>query len=149
MHSRKSRRRYTITRAWHVLCSYGRRCSSSRENTQQIQGPIQERQHANKGRFILIRLRDWEAPDFKECDLLEVYDPNEIKQLQKIPSINMNAINRCIESIGCSTGTSSEKCTGEDIEFSADHVEDYGPGIPDSAISVTADTDDLVDFEDI
>ena len=102
-----------------------------------------------KGGIILIGLRDWEAPDFKECDLLEVYDPNEIKQLQKIPSINMTAINKCIESIGCSTGTISEKCTGEDIEFSTDHAEDYTSGIPDSTISVTAHTDDLVDIDDI
>ena len=38
---------------------------------------------------ILIGLRDWEAPNFKNSDLLEIYDPSLLNQLYSLPSFNI------------------------------------------------------------
>lgn len=42
------------------------------------------------GTIILAGLRDWEAPNFKSCDLLEVFDSNEVKQLRLISTIDLS-----------------------------------------------------------
>ena len=45
------------------------------------------------GGIVLIGLRDWEFPNFKNCDLLEVYDINDINALNKLvdlPCISNN-----------------------------------------------------------
>ena len=41
-------------------------------------------------KFVLVGLRDFEAPSYKNCDLLEVYDSTEVTQLFKIPSIDLS-----------------------------------------------------------
>jgi hypothetical protein len=38
--------------------------------------------------IVLIGFRDWEFPNFKNCDLLEVYDHNELNALNKIIDLN-------------------------------------------------------------
>jgi len=38
--------------------------------------------------IILVGLRDWEAPDFKICDLLEVYSYDDILHLRNIPHLS-------------------------------------------------------------
>ena len=38
--------------------------------------------------IILVGLRDWEAPDFKICDLLEVYSQDDIHHLRNIPHLS-------------------------------------------------------------
>jgi hypothetical protein len=43
-------------------------------------------------KFVLVGLRDFEAPLFKNCDLLEVYDSTEVAQLFKIPSIDLSIL---------------------------------------------------------
>jgi translation initiation factor IF-1 len=42
-----------------------------------------------KNSIILVGLRDWENPH-KNCDLLEIYDDNDLIQLKKIPSIDLS-----------------------------------------------------------
>ncbi len=45
--------------------------------------------HLSKDSFVLVGLRDWEAPDFKECDLLEVFDSHDASSLFSIfPSLS-------------------------------------------------------------
>jgi hypothetical protein len=39
---------------------------------------------------ILIGLRDWEEPNFKNCDLLEIYDTSSISILSSLPSFDIN-----------------------------------------------------------
>jgi len=58
------------------------------------------------GTIILAGLRDWEAPNFKDCDLLEVYDPNEVKQLRLISTIDFTLFLPFLE-INLGTGTHS------------------------------------------
>ena len=45
--------------------------------------------HLSKDSFVLVGLRDWEAPDFKECDLLEVFDSHDASSLSSLfPSLS-------------------------------------------------------------
>jgi translation initiation factor IF-1 len=79
------------------------------------------------GTMVLVGLRDWEAPNFKECDLLEVYDANEVKQIRQISSIDTRLINSYLDnhqSVGASSG-SAEETTDGGITFSTDAGVDY------------------------
>jgi hypothetical protein len=42
-----------------------------------------------KNSLLLVGLRDWENP-CKNCDLLEIYDDNDLIQLKKLPSIDLS-----------------------------------------------------------
>jgi translation initiation factor IF-1 len=101
-----------------------------------------------KGIVVLVGLREWEKPNYKECDLLEVYDPNEIKQLRKIPTVNMRSLDKHIESAG---GAIAESAETEDIEFTTDHAEEYTDFlIPEkSEDSTKAPIDDIIDFDEL
>jgi len=44
------------------------------------------------GSIIMIGLRDYEAPNYKTCDLLEVYDQNDVRILANMPSINVQPL---------------------------------------------------------
>jgi len=46
------------------------------------------------GRLVLVGLREWEAPHFKECDLLEVFDDFEIDSIKLLPNIDLSALYR-------------------------------------------------------
>ena len=61
------------------------------------------------GSTVLVGLREWEAPNFKHCDLLEIYDNNDLALLAKIPgfSISNTIIN-----------TPSETSNGDLVVFS-------------------------------
>lgn len=101
-----------------------------------------------KGIVVLVGLREWEAPNYKECDLLEVYDPNEIKQLRKIPTVNMRSLDKHIESVG---GAISENAETDDIEFSTDHAEEYTEGLLPEATDTNTkgQIDDIIDFDEL
>ena len=55
------------------------------------------------GSVVLIGLREWEEPNYKECDLLEVYDSNEVRQLMKNPSIDLSDLQKHIDAYGHSS----------------------------------------------
>ena len=106
-----------------------------------------------KGAVVLMGLREWEAPNFKEADLLEVYDSNEIKQLKKIPSINVRALERAIELYGGAAGIVDdgadedgvEFVTGEDADYMADVM---GSATADAKGSAATATEEIA-FDDI
>ena len=51
------------------------------------------------GSIILIGLRDWEGPDnFKICDLLELYDKDDIYLLKSIPTTLLYKLDKFIDS---------------------------------------------------
>jgi initiation factor 1A len=100
-----------------------------------------------KGTLVLVGLREWEHPDYKECDILEVYDNNEIKELRKISTIDIRSLDKYIESGDSSAGCESTN----DIEFSND-VCDYTSGlIPEDSADgeEPISTEELVDFDEL
>ena len=100
------------------------------------------------GCVVLIGLREWEHPNYKECDLLEVYEPNEVHQLMKNPSINFSQLQRYIDALGVSSdkGTTSSSGAG-DVEFSAE-TDYFSELIPSGTEYVEKSTDQGV-FEEI
>jgi initiation factor 1A len=100
----------------------------------------------NKGSIILVGMREWEKPNYKEVDLLEIYDANEVKQLHKIPTINMSVLDRFVESMtlgkgGGSTESAATVDDGSGITFSNDideTEEDYMASIMNTKSSTKA-----------
>lgn len=104
------------------------------------------------GCVVLAGLREWEHPNYKECDLLEVYDANEVRQLMKNPSIDFSELHKYIDSFGSSSASSEDAAIAStEIEFAADV--DYMDGlIPDNvgeSSEAAAFTEDIVDADDI
>jgi translation initiation factor IF-1 len=102
------------------------------------------------GSVVLVGLREWEDPNYKECDLLEVYDENEVRQLMKMPSIDFSELQKHIDAYGKSDAASS-KVDGRSIDIIFTEARDYNDGlIPIEENEVVAiDTEEIVDAEDL
>ena len=107
------------------------------------------------GCVVLVGLREWEHPNYKECDLLEVYDANEVRQIMKNPSIDFTELQRYIDTLGISVSATSDAAgatsSGADIEFATetDYTENL---IPEDAALPAGDIyeeADIVDADDI
>ena len=108
------------------------------------------------GSVVLIGLREWEEPNYKECDLLEVYDANEVRQMMKNPSIDLSELQIHIDTYSRGTGDTAASSidVGEtEIEFTEER--DYMEGlIPDSEevdapINENRKAESIVDIDDI
>jgi translation initiation factor IF-1 len=107
------------------------------------------------GSVVLVGLREWETPNYKECDLLEVYDTNEVRQLMKNPSIDLSDLQKHIDTYSRSSGdagSSSLEMNTSDIEFTDER--DYMEGlIPDASETDGATSsrmkEDIVDIDDL
>lgn len=105
------------------------------------------------GSVILVGLRDWEEPNFKECDLLEVYDANEVRQLMKNPSIDLSSLHRHIDMYN-STSDEATDSGYNGIVFTEDRDYNEGliPDVEDDAGAhkyTSATVEDIVDVNDI
>jgi len=90
------------------------------------------------GTMILIGLREWEAPKFKECDLLEVYDPNEVKQIRQISSIDTRLFIQYLDN-GHSGAADEDGVVEDGITFSTDCGTDYFADImPDMSTAASS-----------
>jgi translation initiation factor IF-1 len=107
------------------------------------------------GSVVLVGLREWEHPNYKECDLLEVYEANEVRQLMKNPSINFSELQKHIDTYSRGTGDAAASVdigAGADIEFAEDR--DYNDGLipeedPTATTTKEIHKEDIVDFDDI
>lgn len=109
------------------------------------------------GSVVLIGLREWEDPNYKECDLLEVYDQNEVRQMMRNPSIDLSELQSHIDTYSRDTGDSAAATidVGDaEIEFTEER--DYMDGlIPDSETTGDAEgkydphAEDIVDIDDL
>lgn len=54
-----------------------------------FRGRSKRNNFVTKNSIVLVGIRDWENPS-KNCDLLELYDDNDLIQLKKLPSINLS-----------------------------------------------------------
>jgi translation initiation factor IF-1 len=109
------------------------------------------------GAVVLIGLRDWEHPNYKECDLLEVYDANEIRQLMKIPSIDFSELQKHIDLNSSATNDANAAAASigcSDVVFEEDR--DYMEGLlpdendTDAAIPIGSnEKSEIVDIDDI
>jgi len=99
------------------------------------------------GSVVLVGLREWEDPNYKECDLLEVYSPNEVRQLMKNPSIDLSELQKHIDAHG-SAGDASLDAAAVEISFSEER--DYMDGlIPEDGEEESAEFGDGAKMEEI
>jgi translation initiation factor IF-1 len=79
------------------------------------------------GSVVLIGLREWENPNYKECDLLEVYDANDVRQMMKNPSIDLSELQCHIDTYSRGTGDSAAGSIdiGADAEIEFTEERDY------------------------
>ena len=101
------------------------------------------------GNIIMIGLRDYEAPNYKTCDLLEVYDANDVRILANMPSINIQPL-IAIQNAGYAS--SSGKSTEFNVQFSNDaEMPESITRTTAAAIAVSSSIieDDSADDEDI
>jgi len=71
------------------------------------------------GIFVLVGLRDYEKPNYKECDLLEIYSDQDVKRLITDPSIsNSRFFTQSTETIASGHDKHTGKITDDDIIFS-------------------------------
>ena len=93
--------------------------------------------------IILVGFRDWETPDYKICDLLEVYSYDDINHIRNIPT-HTHIIQHLLEH---DTTLSSFNNTIPHFVFSNIHEQDTTPHIP--PLHTEIDTFNHPDFDDI
>jgi hypothetical protein len=54
-----------------------------------FRGRSKRNNFVTKNSILLVGIRDWENP-YKNCDLLELYDDNDLIQLKKLPSLDLS-----------------------------------------------------------
>lgn len=94
-----------------------------------------------KGSLVLISLREWEAPNYKECDLLYVYEPHDIPQLS---AYDLSFYHAFIN------GGYSSKVGAEDITFSDNVIaEEDLPTNTKTMETKSAAVEELIDIDSI
>jgi len=103
------------------------------------------------GTMVLVGLREWEAPKFKECDLLEVYDANEMKQIRQMASIDTRVLQQYLDT-KISSGGGGDTAADDGIEFSTDAGVDYTADllpVSKDAGTIIKMAEDEIDIDDI
>ena len=83
-----------------------------------FRGRSKRNNFVTKNSVILVGLRDWENP-CKNCDLLELYDDNDLVQLKKLPSIDLSLFD--------SFSINSSSFNDDSIVFSNDNIHSISP----------------------
>jgi len=104
--------------------------------------------------IVLVGLRSWESDTNgkkRNCDIITVYDDNDIQQLQQLPNISIDAILSKIISQKTKNAKSIPDLENE-VEFSREQ-EEYsgGSGLPEMSLTeaFTVEEVDKIDISDI
>jgi hypothetical protein len=103
------------------------------------------------GSVILIGLREWEGPNYKKCDLLEVYDANEVRQLMTTPSVDITSLHRYIDMYNSASGEATDSgyteiVFTEERDYTDGLIPDMPEETPEACIS---GKEEIVDIEEI
>ena len=98
------------------------------------------------GSIVLVGLREWEAPNYKCCDLLEVYSQEDIRTLQAMPNITLPQDPKYRNTQNTNT-IQMTTLPEDDFQFSEDAVEQET--MLEKKEIFTTDEGGLVDFDDI
>ena len=94
-----------------------------------------------KDSIVLIGLRDWESPNYKNCDLLELYDSNDIRELKKMPDVKFSFLESLMTTNSIISGSDNNI-----VEFSND-IEPQN--VMPSDMPAIDEPVDIVDIDDI
>lgn len=107
-----------------------------------------QKRHNMIGLFavVLIGLREWEKP-YKNCDILTIYDANQVEQLKNIPSLKMDHVVKL--SLG-NTYSNNKTSSTNDVIFTEEHdvevnITNYSGTKKEFKLDIT----DEIDFDDI
>lgn len=114
----------------------------------------------NPGSIVMVGLHDWETPNYKKCDILEVYDDHEVRQLAEIPQIDISALIRLQQTGGISSISAADMDIVSQVVFStedADIMEDLNESVGLGATSTSTSSsaaifmvnDEIVNIDDI
>lgn len=113
-----------------------------------IRGKFRGRSKRNSivsvGKILLVGFREFEEPNFKVCDLLEIYEPNEVNELQKMPDINIK--NLIVQEN--TNGADSDDVLFTNDEYNMEDINRVNSVIENKDI-IETDDGDMVSFEDI
>jgi len=106
-----------------------------------FRGRSKRNNFVTKNSILLVGIRDWENP-YKNCDLLELYDDNDLIQLKKLPSLDLSLFDSFIS-------INSSSFNDDDIVFSNDTPSITPQHIPsfDSSLHHHSDVDFHSDFD--
>ena len=96
--------------------------------------------------LLLVGIRDWESEQ-KNCDMLELYDAEDVRQLRANPAVDLSAVDRHIVNIGTS-GHSTKQDT-EDLVFTNDVEIEYSDPMNTSSTELYRIGEEAIAFEDI
>jgi len=89
-----------------------------------FKGRFKRDNQVSVGALVLVGLREWEAPNFKECDLLEVYDASETRQLLKNTSIDLESLHINQGAVDADTSAAATADTVIEFDDRDDYAED-------------------------
>lgn len=123
----------------------------------QIRGKFKGRSKRNcivaVGKILMVGFRDFEAPNYKVCDLLEVYEANEVNELQKMPGINIQHL--ITQSISMDFGSSIKTTSDNLFEFSNEEScvrlehKNTLVSIDEDIIKTCSEEEEEIDFDNI
>jgi initiation factor 1A len=96
--------------------------------------------------IVLVALRDYEKP-YKNCDIMTIYNDNQIEQLRQIPSINIDHILN-IRLTNSGAGGGKYDNIDNYIEFSKDAT-DFEPIVSSDQEEFKLDEIDEINIDDI
>jgi len=105
-----------------------------------FRGRSKRNNFVTKNSIVLVGIRDWENP-YKNCDLLELYDDNDLIQLKKLPSLDLSLFDSFI------SFNSSSHFDDSDLVFTNESFTDSIP--PPQFIPSDFDSLHHIDFNDI
>jgi initiation factor 1A len=98
----------------------------------------------NLNSLVLVGLRDWENP-IKNCDIMSIYDSNDVEQLKNIPNIKIDHILHL--SLGAIAKNSVTITT--EVSFTEDAEQEYN-GMPASeTLKFNINDTEEIDVNDI
>jgi translation initiation factor IF-1 len=96
-----------------------------------------------KDTIVLVGLREWEHPNYKNSDLLELYDNTDIRELKKMPDVKFSFLESLM-----TTNISIHDNTNDSIYFSND-VDPQVVMPTDMPIIHDDHDDEIIDIDDI
>ena len=98
--------------------------------------------------IILVGLRDWETPDYKICDLLEVYSDDDIHHFRNIPSV-LSIIERLEHNNNNNNHNNNTTHLFEFSNSSIDNNNTINHNNNNNNNTITEDTFNTNDFDDL
>ena len=96
--------------------------------------------------ILLVGIRDWESEQ-KNCDMLELYDQEDVRQLRANPAVDLSTLDRCIVNSGAASISTKQET--EELVFSNDVEHEYADPMDASSTELYRIGEEIVAFEDI